>query len=262
MIFLLYAIIGCAAGFFAGLFGIGGGLIVVPALLPLFAVLQIDPAIMIHLAVGTSMATIVVTSLSSMRAHHRKGNIQWYVFRRYGLGLALGAVLGAVTADMTPGPYLQAAFAVFAWTMAVQLAFGKPPAPTRQLPGGLAMSSAGAGIGWISSLFGVGGGAMSVPYLIYHNVTAQRAVGTSAAGGFPIAVAGAAGYLWLGQDVANLPDYAVGYVYLPAFLSIAVLSIPMAQVGAHVASQIPARVLKRVFAVFLLFVGAALMFGR
>ncbi|QGG79108.1 TSUP family transporter [Litorivicinus lipolyticus] len=259
MIFVLYALIGTFAGFSAGLFGIGGGLIIVPALLPLFAYKAVDPAVSVHLAIGTSLATIVVTALSSIRAHHKKGNVDWAVFKQFGLGLALGAVVGGVTADLTPGPWLKLAFAGFTWAMAARLLLAAAPVATRALPRAPYVVGAGSAIGWISSLFGIGGGAMSVPYLIHHNVDAKRAVGTSAAGGLPIALMGAGTYLVAGWGTPGLPEWSWGYIYLPAFASIVLLSIPFAQLGANVASALSSRMIKRIFAGFLLVVGAVLM---
>ena len=261
MIILLFAVTGIFAGFAAGLFGVGGGLVVVPALLALFAIKGLDPAFSVHLAIGTSLATIVVTSLSSTLSHHQKGNVDWDVLKRYGLGLVLGATLGAVTADVTPGPTLRVGFGLFAWVMAVQLAFGSQPKPSRKVPGLLGLSASGSVVGWISSLFGIGGGAMTVPYLIFHNVATKRAVGTSAAAGLPIALAGAISYLAVGLDAQGLPDYSLGYVYLPAFFAIVLLSVPMAKLGASVATRLEPKLLKRCFAGFLALVGASLVFG-
>ncbi|MGB0957196.1 MAG: sulfite exporter TauE/SafE family protein, partial [Litorivicinus sp.] len=158
-----------------------------------------------------------------------------------------------------PGPWLRLAFAGFTWLMAARLLLAAAPVASRALPAGPYVVAAGSGIGWVSSLFGIGGGAMSVPYLILHNVDAKRAVGTSAAGGLPIALMGAATYLLAGWGTPGLPDWALGYIYLPAFLSIVVLSIPFAQLGANVASRLSSVAIKRVFAAFLLVVGAVLM---
>lgn len=259
MTVILYLLIGALAGFAAGLFGVGGGLVVVPALVTLFAINQVDPAVAMHLAVGTSLATIVVTSLSSISAHHKRGNIDWRVFRRYSVGLGLGAVLGALIADRLPGDALRMAFGVFSLLMAAQLAFGRQPKPTRTVPGFWGLSAAGTGIGAIASLVGIGGGGMTVPYLIFHNVETKKAVGISAAGGFPIAVLGAIAFFSVGRDATGLPDGAFGYFYLPAFLAIVALSVPCARLGAQVASRLPDALLKKCFALFLLVVGSSLL---
>ena len=261
MIILLYAITGVLAGFFAGLFGVGGGLIVVPALLILFAIKGLDPGISTHLAIGTSLATIVITSISSTVTHHQKRNVAWDIFKRYGIGLAFGALIGAFVADLTPGPVLRTAFGLFAWVMAAQLALGGNPKPTRQVPKTPGLLGVGVLVGWVSSLFGIGGGPLTVPYLIFHNIQTRMAVGTSAACGLPIALAGAVGYLLVGLDAQNLPQYALGYVYLPAFFAIVVLSVPMARLGAGVASRMDPVMLKRAFAVVLTINGTSLVFG-
>ena len=261
MIIVLYALTGIFAGFAAGLFGVGGGLVVVPALLALFAIKGIDPAVSVHLAIGTSLATIVVTSISSTLSHHKKGNVDWDLFKRYGVGLVGGALLGAITADMVTGDMLRVAFGLFNYLMALQLAFGGTPKPARVLPGRVALAGSGLGIGWVSSLFGIGGGGMTVPYFIFHNVSTQRAVGTSAASGLPIAVVGAMGYEATGLDADLLPPGTFGYLYLPAFAAIVALSIPTAKVGAAVASRLDPVWLKRAFALFLSSIGTLLVFG-
>lgn len=261
MLFVLYALTGVFAGFAAGLFGVGGGLVVVPALLALFAIKGMDPAVSVHLAIGTSLATIVVTSVSSTLTHRARGNVDWGIFKRYGVGLVAGALIGAVTADLTPGPILRMAFGAFCMIMAAQMAFGGQPRPSRVLPGAPAMAGTGVVVGWISSLFGIAGGGMTVPYLIFHNVATKMAVGTSAAAGFPIAVAGAIGYAYTGMDNLALPDYSLGYLYLPAFLTIVVLSTPTAKFGAEVATKMDPVLLKRAFAGFLASVGLILVLG-
>ncbi|MGB0965047.1 MAG: sulfite exporter TauE/SafE family protein [Litorivicinus sp.] len=261
MLIALYALTGVFAGFSAGLFGVGGGLVVVPVLLALFAIKGIDPSAAVHLAIGTSLATIVVTSISSTLTHRRRGNVDWGIFKRYGSGLVLGAIIGAITADLTPGPILRVAFGIFCMVMAAQLAFGGQPKPGRALPGWRGLSGAGLVVGWISSLFGIAGGGMTVPYLLFHNVKTKLAVGTSAAAGFPIAVTGAIGYYFTGLDNLQLPPYSAGYLYMPAFISIVVLSIPTAKLGAEIASRLDPLLLKRCFAGFLFSVGCVLVFG-
>ncbi len=261
MLIALYALTGVFAGFAAGLFGVGGGLVVVPVLLALFAIKGIDPSAAVHLAIGTSLATIVITSVSSTLTHRKRGNVDWSIFKRYGLGLVAGAIIGSITADMTPGPILRIAFGVFCIIMAAQLAFGGQPKPSRELPSFGPLTGAGIVVGWISSLFGIAGGGMTVPYLLFHNVKTKMAVGTSAAAGFPIAVTGAIGYYFTGLDNLQLPPYSAGYLYMPAFVAIVVLSVPTAKFGADLASRLDPLLLKRCFAGFLTFVGCILVFG-
>ena len=261
MTLIVYLLLGGCAGIIAGLFGVGGGLIIVPALLYAFGLQQVSPDIMTHMAVGTSLATIVVTSLSSVRAHHLRGAVQWPTVARMVPGIILGSALGAVTAGLLSGPQLQLGLGCFVLLVAVQMGLGLSAAPQRELPGSFGLAGAGAVIGWVSAMFGIGGGSLTVPLLSWCNVQMQRAVATSAACGLPIAVVAAAGYMLEGQGQPGLPAWSTGYVYWPAFAGIVIASTPFARVGAQLAHRLPAARLKRIFAVFLLVIGARLAYG-
>ncbi|MBA1149007.1 sulfite exporter TauE/SafE family protein [Ectothiorhodospiraceae bacterium WFHF3C12] len=256
---LIYLAAGIVAGLASGLFGIGGGLIIVPVLLFAFGLADVDPAISMHLALGTSLMTIVVTSASSLRAHHRLGGIMWPVFRPLAVGLVVGAVGGAQIAGALPSETLQYVFAVFVLIMAARMALGGQPPAHRRLPGTAGLVSTGGVIGVISSIVGIGGGSLSVPFLVWCGTEMRKAVGTSAACGFPIAVSGAAGYVIAGWGAGNLPAWSTGYVYWPAFAGIAVASVLLAPVGAKLAHRLPQNVLKRIFAAFLVIVGLRLI---
>ena len=261
MIILLYLVLGAAAGLVAGLFGVGGGLIIVPALLWVFNWQHFAGEMVTHLAIGTSLATIVITSLSSIRAHHQRGAVVWPVVWRMAPGIACGSALGALTAVSMPGSHLQFAFSLFVLLVAAQLGFGLAPAASRQLPGSIGLAASGTVIGLVSSLFGIGGGSLTVPFLTWCNVVMQRAVAVSAACGLPIALVGSLSYMVQGDGIAALPSASTGYVYWPAVIGIVLTSSPFARIGAALAHRLPAAWLKRIFALFMLLIGIKLLVG-
>ncbi|AZZ90518.1 sulfite exporter TauE/SafE family protein [Hahella sp. KA22] len=260
MVFLAYLALGALAGVLAGLFGIGGGLIIVPALIFSFELQSVAPSVATHLAVGTSLATIIFTSINSIRAHHQKQGVNWRVFRPMAVGLMIGAVLGAQTASLMPAAQLKLVIGIFAITIGVQMALALKPKPHRSLPGDGVLVGVGGGIGWASAIFGIGGGSLSVPYLTWCNVRMQQAVGTSAACGLPIALMGAVTNIWEGWGEASLPEYSLGFIYLPALAGIAITSMPFASLGAKLAHRLPGDVLKRIFSVLLFIVGGRFLY--
>ncbi len=259
--YLLYPLLGVFAGLTAGLLGVGGGIIVVPVLIYSFTALGFSSEVLTHMAVGTSLATIIITSAGSVYQHHRKGAVIWSVLTWFALGLVLGAVLGAKVADLLRGRVLQVLFGVFAVVIALQMLKGAQPKPGRTLPGKAGLTAVGVVIGAVSSIFGIGGGSLSVPFLTWCNMKMQQAVGTSSAGGMPIAMAGAAGFVWTGWQHPQLPEYSLGYVYLPAVLGIATTSVIFSQLGARWAHRMPAATLKKIFAALLVVVGVKLLIG-
>jgi uncharacterized membrane protein YfcA len=261
MILLLYLALGALAGLLAGLFGVGGGLIIVPALIWAFHGQGFSSDIVTHLAIGTSLATIVITALSSIRAHHQRAAVDWPIVLRMAPGIALGSVLGAVTGVSLSGPQLQLALSLFMLSIALHMATGYLVKSGRALPGTVGLSAVGAVIGWASALFGIGGGSLSVPFLCWCNVRMQRAVAVSAACGLPIALVGSLSYMVEGQGVAALPPASTGFVYWPAFVGIVLTSSVFAGWGAVLAHRLPAVMLKRLFALFLLLIGIKLLFG-
>jgi len=258
---LIYLAAGACAGLASGLFGIGGGLIIVPVLLFSFRLVGVADSVTMHLALGTSLATIVVTSLSSLRAHHKLGGIMWPVFRPLAVGLVIGAVAGAQIAGALSNDVLQSVFAVFVLLMAARMAVGGQPPAHRTVPGTPVLVATGGVFGIISSIVGIGGGSLNVPFLVWCGTEMRKAVGTSAACGFPIAVAGAAGYVIAGWHHPDLPTWSTGFVYWPGFAGIAVASVLLAPVGARLAHRLPQPVLKRTFALFLVIVGGKLLLG-
>lgn len=251
----LYCLLGAFAGTTAGLLGVGGGLIIVPVLIAIWQSAGFESAYQMQLAIGTSLATIVLTSLSSVRAHHQHGSVQWGIFWTLTPGILFGAWLGALIATRLPGDILRNIFGVFELLIAAQLAFAVKPEPQRRLPGVAGMTVAGTVIGSISSIIGIGGGTMTVPFLTWCNVVIHRAVGTSAACGLPIALGGALSYLVLGWNNPALPEWSAGFVYGPALAGIAVTSVMFAPAGAKLAHRLSVKGLRRVFAGFLALLG-------
>lgn len=258
---LILLSMGGLAGMLAGLLGIGGGIIIVPVLALVFGHQGVDPSVIMHVAIGTSLATIVVTSLSSIRAHQRRGAIDWQVFRSITPGILVGGVLGAVIAKQLDGETLRIAFGVFMLLVALQMALGNTAAPQRTLPRTPGMLGAGLTIGTVASLMGVGGGSMSVPFLTWCNMAVRAAVATSAAIGLPIAASGALSYIVSGWHQAELPPWSAGYVNFPAFIGIVVASTVFAPLGAALAHRLPPKTLKRLFAAFLLILGIRILWG-
>jgi uncharacterized membrane protein YfcA len=255
----IYLGIGAVAGLLAGLLGVGGGLVIVPALVFAFRLQELPPELHMHLAVGTSLATIVVTAIASTRAHHRRGAVRWDAFAGLTPGILLGALAGAALASQLPGESLRVLFGGFALLVALQMALGLQPAPRHQLPGRLGLGSAGAFIGSVSAVVGIGGGSLAVPFLVWCNVPVRMAVATSAACGLPIAVAGTLGYLVTGWHDPQLPALATGYIFWPAVAGVVVTSMSLAGLGARLAHSLPTDVLRRLFALFLALVGSHLL---
>lgn len=251
----LYLALGALAGTMAGLFGIGGGLVIVPVLIFSFGLQDVSTDIVAHLAVGTSLATIVFTSVSSIRSHHLHLSVRWDIFRPMTGGIVIGAILGAWTASMLSGDMLELVIGVFVILVAVKMLLEVNPKPGRDVPGKVGLSAAGTGVGWASAIFGIGGGTLTVPFLSWCNVRMQQAVGTSAACGLPIALAGALANIGTGWQNPNLPEYSLGFIYLPAFLGIVLTSVPFARVGANLAHRLDAALLKKIFAMVLIVVG-------
>lgn len=256
-----YLGLGAFAGLLAGLLGVGGGLVIVPVLAAIFVANGFDPATLMHLAIGTSLATIVMTSIASVRAHHRHGAVLWSTFWRLTPGIVVGALLGALVADWLPGDRLRFIFGLFELLVALQMGLNLKPAPHRGLPGQLGMSVTGGVIGAVSAVVGIGGGTMTVPFLAWCHVGLRQAVATSAACGLPIAIAGAAGFLLSGWGGTGLPPGSSGYLYWPAFAAIVTASMLFAPLGAHLTHTLPLGVIKRLFALLLLLLALYMLSG-
>lgn len=254
--------LGIFAGTLAGLLGVGGGAVIVPILI---LILQSHPEMpsshIMHIAIGTSLATIVFTAMSSISAHQRHGAINWQITKQLAPWIVIGSFSGAAIAGILSNLSLKIIFSIFLLLVAAQMTFGKPPAANRQLPRMLGMGMVGTLIGTISALVGIAGGAMTVPFLTMCNIPIRNAVATSAACGFPIAVAGAIGFVVTGWNTTGLPSSStLGYVYIPAFLTITPLTLLFAPVGAKLAHTIPVNTLKKVFALFLIGLSFKMLF--
>jgi len=262
IIYLLgYLLLGAFAGLLAGLLGVGGGLIIVPMLTILFEAQNLPHDYIVHLAIASSLATIVFTSISSVRAHHAHDAVDWNILKKITPGIIFGTGTGTIFAARLTSFFLNAFLIIFLLYAAFQMLLDVKPKPTRVLPGRLVMFGVGSFIGGISSLVGIGGGSMSVPFLIWCNQPVPRSIGTSAAIGFPIAIAGALGYLINGLGVHGLPTYSIGFIYLPAFVCIALASMITAPVGARLAHRLPVQSLKKGFGVLLLVIASKMIYG-
>jgi uncharacterized membrane protein YfcA len=248
---LAYPLLGAFAGFIAGLFGVGGGLTLVPILFMLYTAQQFPLEHTMHLALGTSMGTIVFTSISSMRAHHGHGAVRWEIVRGLAPGLVAGTLLGATLASLIPTRPLAMVFVCIVYYASAQMVLDFKPKPHRQMPGTAGMLAVGGAIGVLSSLVSAGGGFMSIPFMVFCNVAIHQAVGTSAALGLPIAVAGTIGYLVAGWGASGLPAGSLGYVYLPGMVGVVAVSMLVAPFGAKTAHKLPVKQLKRAFGIFL-----------
>lgn len=254
-----YLGVGAVAGLLAGLFGVGGGLVIVPMLVYLMAWQGLPPDSIMKIALGTSLATIVFTSISSFYAHHRRGAVQWPIVRGLAPGIVAGTMLGSSVAANLPTAALKIVFVAFVAFTVYRLLWSSKPGTTRPLPGLYGMLGVGGTIGTVSSLVGIGGGSLSVPFMLWCGVPAHRAIGTSAAIGFPIAISGALGYMLNGWRAENLPHYSLGYVYLPALMGIAVASVLTAPLGVRLAHSLPVPKLKRAFAGLMLVIAAKIL---
>jgi len=249
---LSFLLLGTFVGFMAGLLGIGGGGIMVPVLTSIFLQQGVPVENVIHLALGTSMASIIVTSISSLRAHNAKGGVIWMVVKRMSAGIVLGALLATFLATSLSTVYLAIFFALFMAYVSTQMFLNRKPKPSRELVGNAGLFAAGSGIGAISALVSIGGGTLTVPYLTWQNIDIKKAIGTSAAIGLPLSIAGTLGYLINGWTNSSPQGLTLGYVYLPAVLLISTTSFFTAPYGAKLAHKLPVPILKKTFSILLI----------
>jgi len=250
-VLLAYLACGAVVGILAGLLGVGGGLVIVPMLVFVFLWQGVPAELVQLMALGTSLASIVITSIASFRAHDKRGAVRWVIWRAITPGILIGTFGGGFLADALPLSFLRGFFVCFVYYAAVQMFLDFKPKPGRDLPGTLGVNGVGGVIGVVSSLVGIGGGSLSIPFMTCCNVPMHTAVGTSAAIGFPIAVAGTLSYIWNGLSVPNLPPHSLGYINLMALAGIVSASYLTAPLGAKLAHSLPVSKLKRFFAVFL-----------
>lgn len=254
-----YLLLGATVGFLGGLFGIGGGTILVPVLLLMFGAQHFLPQHQLHLALGTSMATIVFTALASVHKHHQHSAVNWHIVRIITPGILIGTGVGAWLATRIPIPLLGLVFALFVYAAAAQILFEIRLAHSRPLPGKAVVRLFGIFTGALSSLVSIGGGTVVIPFLLWCQLTIRQAIGTSAAISLPVAIGGTIGYIASGSHAAGLPPFSLGYVYLPALFWVAVASVITAPLGARVAHSMNLNRLRKLFALLLLALATKLL---
>ncbi|MCR4332514.1 MAG: sulfite exporter TauE/SafE family protein [Sulfuricaulis sp.] len=260
---LTLVVMGGLAGVMAGLLGIGGGALIVPVLVMVFETQHVSPDVIMQAALGTSMATIVFTAVSSVLAHQRRGAVNWSIFKSITPGIVVGGFVGAAIVHVLAGRTLRIMFVVFMFLLALQMSRGTmaTSAHRRRLPGAAGVGAVGGVIGLLSAFFGIGGGSMSVPFMTWYGVPARQAIATSAAIGFPIALSAAIGFVVAGWNVQGLPPWSIGYVVLPAFAGIVGASMLAAPLGARLAHRLSDATLRRIFAAFVTILGVKMLWG-
>lgn len=253
--------LGLAAGLLAGMLGIGGGVVVVPVLIWLFHRDGLSEQIIPHLAIGTSLAAIVFTSLSAIRAQHKRRAIDWRIVSLLAPATLLGGFVSGYLAGFIPAEVLKTTFAAFLFLVGVQFILDWKPAAHWRLPGRGGLWGAGLGIGSLSALLGIGGGNITVPFLHACNLDIKRAIAISTALGFPIALFGAAGFVLSGWGNPALPAGTVGYVSLPALGAISATAILVAPLGVRLAHDLPVKKLKRVFGLLVLAISTTMLWS-
>lgn len=253
-------VLGSLTGFLAGLLGVGGGMLMVPFMIFVLSAKSMPPQYVVKMAIATSLATICFTSLASVRAHHQRGAVLWPIARLLAPGIVIGSLLGAQIAKALPSQVLAILFALFVSFSATQMLIDKKPRPSRQLPGAPGMLAVGGVVGLLAALVGAGGAFVSVPFMTWCNVKIHNAVATSAALGFPIAAAGTIGYVIAGWSIDGMPAGTLGFVYLPALVTIAAASVLTAPLGARTAHRLHMRQLQRVFACLLFGLAAYMVY--
>ncbi len=244
--------LGAVVGFVAGLLGVGGGGIMVPVMTSLFLWRGYGDNQAVHLALGTSMASIVITSLSSLLAHQKHKAVNWQIVKFMAPGILAGTYFATFFVSLLNAVFLASFFSIFMFAVAIQMLSGAKPSPTRTLPGPVPLAATGAGVGGISALVSIGGGSLNVPFLYWHNIPMKDAVGTSAAIGFPIAVAGTIGYIIHGTNNAASPEGVVGFIYIPGVLAISLVSALIAPLGAKLMHRISVERIKKLFSILMI----------
>ncbi len=256
---VVYALTGIVAGLLAGLLGIGGGLLIVPVLSSVFLIF-LDTPYVVHMAIATSLATILITALSSVYSHHLHNAVRWDILRLMLLGILIGGFAGAWSAQFFSTSVLAKLFGMMELLIALQMLYGRQPNAERQLPGLLPLTGVSFSISGLSALLGVGGGALTTPYLVWNNIKMHQAIATSSAFGLPVALSGTIAYMLAGLKVTDLPEYTTGFVYWPAFLAIVSMSIFTAYLGAKLGHKLPVFWLKKLFAIMLIGLGLKMLF--
>ncbi len=258
---LVFLACGAVAGVLAGLLGVGGGIVIVPILVTVLPQLGVVDANVQHLALGTSLASIMITSVSSTRSQHKRGAVHWDIVKRITPGILIGTFVGSIIASYLSMGFLRGFFVCFLFFVAFQMLSNYRPPASRDMPGLKGTMGVGGVIGMVSSFVGIGGGTLSVPFMTFCNVPVHEAVGTSSAIGFPIAVAGTLGYIVGGWGKPDLPELTLGYVHLWALLGLATASFCTAPIGVKLSHALPTAKLKKVFAIFLLVMAVRMLWS-
>jgi uncharacterized protein len=248
---LAYAAAGAFVGLLAGLFGIGGGMTLVPILAALFEAQGLAPGHGVHLALGTAMASAVITASASVRAHHVRGAVDWRLASQLAPGMIAGSLLSSLGSGLVPQGRLAIAFAVIVYAGATQILIGRSTGAVASLPSRSATIAIGLLIGVVCGLVSAGGAFLTVPWMLYCGVPMVTAIGTAASIAVPVVFVGTVGYIVSGWSATDLPAHSVGFVFLPALAVLVLASSPMAFIGAHFAHRLPVKVLKRIFALLL-----------
>ena len=256
---LLYFLLGSFSGVLAGLFGIGGGIIIIPTFFYIFAYLGFPEEILSHMVLGSSLGVIVFSSISSTYSHNSKGAVNWDLIKVVAPSIIIGSALGGITAGFLESTTLQGLVALFLVVASVQLIFEFPPPPQNPQTNLVGPFIAGGGIGWLSGVFGIGGGIFSVPYFYHRGLKMMSAIGTSAACGIPIALAGSISYMIIGSDNINIPENSVGYVYLPATIIVGLMSSFTAKYGVNIAHRMKQKKLRIAFAFLVIIMALNLL---
>ncbi|NQZ21261.1 MAG: sulfite exporter TauE/SafE family protein [Colwellia sp.] len=267
-IFIICVLLGSIVGFAAGLLGIGGGLIIVPALVYLLPLAGVDGNVVMPMALATSLATIVITSFSAALAHHRNKNIPWSIAKTLMIAIACGSLLGAYIADSLSVNALKNTFAIAVFILAIYMFFSvkntkknSEEIETINLPSAYLLKAISFFTGILASLMGISGGVMLIPILSYFTMPLRQAIGVATVCGLTVAVFGVSGYILAGWNNVNLPDYSLGYVYLPALLGMVITSSVFAPLGVKWATRLPVRTLKKAFVLFLMIVAIKMIFS-
>ena len=258
-VFSASILLGLVSGLLAGLFGIGGGLVIVPVLVILFTAQGFPAELVMLMAVATSLATIILTAIASVLAHHRLDSVVWVKVFSLSPGIMVGAAVGAVVAKHLSADTLRTILAIFLLYVAIQIALQVKPKPDQVKQSKALDFLVASIIGLLSSIVGIGGGTLTVPYLVHGQMLMRNSVAVASACGLPIAVAGTVSYAFLGWNALHLPEWSLGYVYLPVFLGTGLSSIFTAPIGAKLAHKLPARKLKRYFSLLLFVMAVKLM---
>ncbi len=258
----IYLVLGGFVGVLAGIFGVGGGIIVVPVLLFSFRRMEMDESVLAHMAIATSHAAIIFTSASSSYVYNKSSNVKWDVVRNLAPGLLVGGLLiGPNVADILSTSALQLIFAFFMLLVAIKMWFGLKPKVEGGMPSIPVMAGVGCGIGTISSILGIGGGSLTVPYLSWKGIGIKTAVGSSVSAAIVIAISSTIGYIYAGWGESGLPDETVGYIYWPALLGIVVTSMLFVRVGVKIAGLMDDKLQKRLFAILLIIVAVKMLWS-